>query len=269
MALLAGEIPGARQSPPLVLLGGWGHRAPVWHDLAVLAERRFEVRVVDLPGYDGAARAIDERYVEEQLVESLAQAIPLHSIVCGWSLGGMLATRLAEKYPERVSTLVTLCSNPRFVAAADWPLAMPAQTFSGFARRLASDPVATLVQFQGLAASGSHSSKRDLRRLRELLSKSPLPPQNALVASLDCLASLDVRSAIAALRQPQLHVLGRADALVPAAVGAKISALHAAARVEVLTEVAHLPMLTCPERVLALLQEIANCGARSDVASAG
>ena len=255
--------------PPLVLIAGWGHRASVWQDLAVIAEPWFDVHLLDLPGYGAATQATGRQYNEAQVIQALAKGIPAQSLVCGWSLGGMLATKLAAQYPERVRALVTLCSNPVFVARDDWPVAMPPDTFASFSQRVGSDPETTLNRFQRLAALGSGSSRQDLRHLRELLPDSPPPSNAALVNSLGWLAELDARVAIATLGQPQLHLLGRKDALVPAAVGAEIAALNPAARVEVLPGVAHLPLVSCPELVLERLQGILNCGASRHVASTG
>lgn len=254
---------------PLVLIAGWGHRASVWQDLAVIAEPWFDVRLLDLPGYGAASQAAGHQYNEAQVIEELAGDIPAQSLVCGWSLGGMLATKLAAQYPERVQALVTLCSNPVFVARDDWPAAMPADTFANFSQQVGADAAATLQHFQSLAALGSRSSRQDLRRLRELLADSPTPSNAALVTSLGWLEELDARAAVAELRQPQLHLLGREDTLVPVAVGSEIAALNPAAQVEVLPEVAHLPLISCPELVLQRLQKLINSGASRHVASAG
>jgi pimeloyl-ACP methyl ester carboxylesterase len=50
--------------------------------------------------------------------------------------GGAVATALAGRYPERVSTLVSVATNPCFVSRTSWPAAMPVAALDQFSAQL-------------------------------------------------------------------------------------------------------------------------------------
>src|SRR5690606_40237197 len=63
----------------------------------------------------------------EDAVARIADRVP-RAIWLGWSLGGLVALHAALDRPAQVRGLAMLCATPRFVAAPDWPHAMPAET---------------------------------------------------------------------------------------------------------------------------------------------
>ena len=68
-------------------------------------------------------------------------------VLVGWSLGGQLATILADeisKEYQQNKILITLGSNPCFVANEKWQTAMDQPTFQAFKQSFKTDAVATL-----------------------------------------------------------------------------------------------------------------------------
>lgn len=98
------------QGPPAVLLHGWGASWHYWQWLApALARAGYRVYAPDLPGHGDSAKPPlpygSETYHE--FARGLAQALSLERFVlAGHSLGGYVALRLAETWPERVKRLV-------------------------------------------------------------------------------------------------------------------------------------------------------------------
>ena len=62
--------------------------------------------------------------------QAIAKHLPEACILCGWSLGGMMATRLAGLYPLKIKALITLAANVSFVADMQWPDAMAPPTIA-------------------------------------------------------------------------------------------------------------------------------------------
>ena len=60
------------------------------------------------------------------------EVLPEKCSIAGWSLGGLLAQKYLERFPQRVQSLMLIASTPKFIASADWPHAMPEKTFKNF-----------------------------------------------------------------------------------------------------------------------------------------
>lgn len=235
----------------LVLLHGWACPATVWQPLLDQLCENFHVHLVSLPGY-GADDDLPSRdaWQPESLMQSFNAAIPDRAIWCGWSLGGMLATYYAASVPERVKGLITIASNPVFVAQSDWSEGMEQQTFRMFAKGVSKQTKATLNRFMGLVTQGAPTARADLRQLRTLLAVNSIDPA-VLLDSLDLLGCLDVREEIRHLEIPQLHLLGERDGLVPAGAASLIGKLNAGAEIRVMPDASHIPWLAQAEDLIS------------------
>lgn len=126
---------GAADKPALLLLNSIGTDLGLW-DLAVphlLAD--FRVLRMDTRGH-GASDAPEGDYSLELLAADAltvmdAAAAP-NAIVCGVSLGGMVAMQLALEAPERVQALILACTSAAMDAAA-WQARIDTVTADGTA----------------------------------------------------------------------------------------------------------------------------------------
>jgi malonyl-CoA O-methyltransferase len=235
----------------LVLLHGWGSNREIWRPLLATLRSWANVTLVDLPGSAPNCKPAREPQLQATLAAVLERA-PDQAVYVGWSLGGQLAVELAARYPTRVAGVVTVCSNPCFVATGDWP-GMDAAIFAGFRASFIDSPESALKRFDSLQCAGSLQQRALLRQLREL---RRVESGNQLATGLDWLEGLDQRAQLAALSQPQLHILGMRDGLVPVALSGSLEALLASgslARVVVLDELSHVAPLESPGRLAACL----------------
>lgn len=205
------------QGAPLVLLHGWGMHGGVWAGVTDELARQHQLHVVDLPGYGGSAALAP--CTLETLAARLIDALPAHFDVCGWSLGGQVALTMARLYPEQVSRLVTVGTNPCFVTRADWPQGIQREVLQLFAESLVNDYEGTLKRFLALQARGDESARAVLARLRELLFVRGRPDQAVLEAGLTILLNADLRSTVPDITQRALVIHGSHDALAPMAAG--------------------------------------------------
>ena len=101
--------------PDLVLIHGWGLHRGVWSPCLDALRDVADVRLADLPGY-GDTPDSGQSFVEA--AQSLADALPAHATLCGWSLGALLAMQAALLAPERVAGLVLVGATPCFTRHA-------------------------------------------------------------------------------------------------------------------------------------------------------
>lgn len=231
---------------PLVLLHGWGCDSQTWELLLPWLRQYSDVIALDLPGFgDSPANG---NFELESVLEALEQSLPPRAALLGWSLGGMLAVALAARCPERVTRVVTLASNVRFVADNQWPEAMAPAVNRQFNAGFARDAASGLHRFAGLMASGDQRERELLRTLR---ARQPGPDQvnSAWGQALKLLSTLDNRRALKQLRQPGLHVYAEHDALVPLGAAAALPALNQRQRVTVIAGAGHALHWSRPEAV--------------------
>lgn len=197
---------------PLVWLHGWGVNGSIF--LPTVAQLpQYRSYCVDLPGFGDSQ---PQPGTLDDWAERLFEQLPTNAIWLGWSLGGLVATRIAQRWPQQVRGLVTIASSPRFMAQATppWP-GIAAAVMQQFAEQLRQDLQRTIERFLALQAMGSASARDDIRHIKELVLSKPQPDALALAQGLNMLQQVDLRSDLSLITLPWLRLWGKLDGLVP------------------------------------------------------
>lgn len=241
----------AGNGPDLVMIHGWGLHSGIWDEFAPLLEAGFRVTCVDLPGHGRSGWRGEDSL--EEWVDAVLAVVPKRAAWLGWSLGGLVAMRAAQRHPRHVSALVTLASTPCFVRQPGWQSAMLPSLLETFSVELVQDYVRTLERFLSLQVRGSERANAVLKALRATLLAHGEPDAAALLAGLDILRSSDLREGLKSLDRPWLMIMGERDMLVPVNAGREASRLCASARLEVIEGAGHAPFLAAPQAVARLI----------------
>lgn len=236
----------------LVLLHGWGCNKEVWRPMLVALRSWANVTLVDLPGAAPGVYAPEDVELDATLA-GILHCSPEQAVYVGWSLGGQLALELARIHSERVAGLATICSNPKFIAAPDWP-GMAADEFIQFVESAAADMKMALRRFDSLQSTGSLQVS-NLRR--QLQSQRSTNIDAGLLKGLVWLERLDQRDTVSAFEKPQLHLYADEDVLVPRSVGAKIQALLSVdncSEVKTIQGASHVAPLDCSREIAVALK---------------
>jgi carboxylesterase len=138
----------------------------------------------------------------EQALEDVRARVGNRPVaLCGFSMGGLLALRLARLYPDRVSALVVMSTPVRL------------RRFQVMGIRAASRLPLNFRKLPGVCIpklNGSDISDPELRHANPGLRAFPLAALNALVDLMDT-----VRGDLPSIRTPTLVVHGRHDHTVP------------------------------------------------------
>lgn len=237
--------------PVLVLLHGWGVNQGVWQTILADISPSVQVITPDIPGF-GRAQQLPQPCNFDTVLSELASQIPANSLVCGWSLGGLLAIALAERYPAKVQQLALVAATPCFLQQAGWP-GMKAAVMQQFAQSLQRDLSQTVSRFLAIQAMGSATAKSDAALLKQAIAAYPQASKAALSAGLEFLSSQDLRRSFAALNQPVVGCFGALDSLVPVAVVSELQKLQPNADLSVLAKASHAPFISHRAEFLAWL----------------
>ncbi|QUY38127.1 alpha/beta hydrolase family protein [Acinetobacter junii] len=208
---------GHKVKQKILLITGWGGGIELLKPLHdALEQKGYLVERINI------FNALDNE-VLQQHVELAVK----FDVIVGWSLGGQLATLLVNQiqlqYDEQ-KLLITLASNPCFVAQANWLTAMPVETFMQFKQSFEQDAITTLKRFGLLVCQGASSAKKDFLTMQKLIR----PQAIALLRDgLQLLEQLNLVGLYENYQGRQLHVFAEHDALVPYQVVQNIQNLAA------------------------------------------
>ena len=240
------------QGEPVVMLHGWAMHSGLWRAFAEQLAVDRQVICLDLPGH-GRSETV-QPYALEVLVDELALALPEQPChLIGWSLGGAIALRLAEKYPNKIKSLVLIASNPHFLSTQDW-LGVAPNILADFASNIQKNASVTLLRFMGLQVKGMPEMKSCLKQIKETFQECAVPELEVLMNGLQILQTADLRRALAALALPVQMIFGEYDSLVPAQVGGQCESLAPQIEMHVIEGAGHVPFISHEQQVLTLVQ---------------
>lgn len=236
----------------LVLLHGWGLNAEVWQGVEAQLSSQFRVQLIDLPGY-GRSQGYGTRSLTEMAADIVAQ-LPEQSILVGWSLGGLVATRIALDFPTYCQKLIMVASSPCFIEQPQWP-GISSRILDNFQQQLVQNPQRTLERFISLQTLGSTGAAATLRQLKQSLIGSPQASMAVLKQGLKILRDTDLRLELNDISQPFLRIYGACDALVPCTVAQILDQRLPQRLSQVLAEASHVPFISHPNLFCQYIEE--------------
>lgn len=188
----------------ILLITGWGGGTKLLNPLKqALQQQGDQVELINI------FNAFDEQILQQH-VEQAKQ----FDVIVGWSLGGQLAALLVDQIEQQYAkrkVLITLASNPCFVANDSWQTAMAQHTFQQFKQSFEQDAIATLKKFGYMVCQGVESTKADFIILQSLIRPQQI---QLLKQGLILLEQLNVAEILKNYQGKQYHLLAQQDALV-------------------------------------------------------
>ena len=248
--------PGGGQKLPLVAIHGFGGDKETWLMMSALVARGRGLALVDLPGH-GRSRDVDEVQASTRgHAEAVMRVMDLagldRAVLCGNSMGGGVALRLAASWPDRVAGLVLVASVGRDI-------------HDGGAREWAEAGQNPLIP-----------RMEDIDKFMALVLERPPPVSKAVIRHVitqrarkaDLLAKLfrgfmlaggdeGVPKALDGIHKPALVIHGEQDRIIDRRVAEDL--VHALPRAElvVMRGVGHAPQLEAPRATARLVEAFA------------
>lgn len=234
------------------LIHGWGFDSRVMNAITPCLEENYKTSFLNMPGYGSDTVSGDSKDIDS-IANALMSEITKDCILGGWSLGGMVAIRIAAKIKNKVKALVLINSTPCFVRKPDWSHGMEKNLIENMCQRINDgEKEKVLKEFALVVAKGDASSNNVLRKLYSLLSNN-LPDKNTLKDGLSILINADLRKDLEQLMCPVILILAENDQLIARSSGTAIKKLCANPRIEHVQSAGHAPFISRPSEFCNIL----------------
>ena len=145
----------------------------------------------------------------DSLANKMSQHIPANSIIISWSLGGILATKIATMAPHKITKLVFISSQPKMIADHRWP-GIANDASNKFLTQANTDFTQLQLFFQNLVNYPNNKIS-----IKNQLSQNFISLQKNVFADfVQLLLLADLRPEYSCLDQKILHIIGGKDAII-------------------------------------------------------
>jgi 3-oxoadipate enol-lactonase len=166
------------------------------------------------------------------------------AVVCGLSVGGLIAQKLAADRPDLVSALI-LCDTAAKIGTADlWNQRIGTVRVQGIA------PLADAI-LERWFTPGFRAAAPDFPVWRNMLTRTPA---EGYAATCEAIRDADLTESTRALRLPTLAMVGAQDGSTPPDLVKATADLIPGARFEVIEDCGHIPCVEQAERTAALIR---------------
>jgi 3-oxoadipate enol-lactonase len=240
---------GGKEKPALVFSNSLGSDLRIWDSVASRLAGHFQTIRYDKRGH-GLSDSTEPPYTIDDLARDLVGLLDAleirQAVVCGISVGGLIAQCLALNHPQRVRALVLCDTGARIGSTESWD------------QRIAT------VQTGGLQPLEAPSMERwftqpfrercpaDVRGYSNMLLRTTVA---GYLGTCCALRDADFTPDAARIKQPTLVLCGEQDIATPPELGQSLARLIPHARFSLIQKAAHLPCIEQSEAVADKMME--------------
>lgn len=245
---------GAADRPALLFSNSLGSDLRIWDSLVPQFTKDFRVIRYDTRGH-GLSEAPAPPYKAADLardVVGLLDGLQIKdAVVCGLSVGGVIAQQMAIAYPDRVRALVLCDTGARIGTVASWEERM------------------AIVKTQGLGALAGPSMERwfseefhrrcndQVRGYAAMVLRTSV---DGYVGTCCALRDADLTQAAASIDKPTLVLCGEQDIATPPEMARQLASLIPNASLSIIQRAAHIACVEQPvtmaNRMMQFFREV-------------
>ncbi len=241
-------IGGPANKPVFVFVNSLGTDFRIWRDVIVRLAGDFPIVTYDKRGHGLSDVGTAPYQMADHIgdLEGLLDHLNVKdAIICGLSVGGMIAQGLYARRPDLVSALI-LCDTANKIGTAElWNARIAAVEKDGIAA------ITDTILERWFTPEFHAQRKADLTGYRNMLERQPLAGYAGTCAAL---RDADYTEAAKAIAVPTLCVVGDQDGSTPPAVVRALADLIPGSRFKIIDGAGHIPCVEKPEELTALIK---------------
>ncbi|HXV30791.1 MAG TPA: 3-oxoadipate enol-lactonase [Sinorhizobium sp.] len=236
------------EKPVIVFVNSLGTDFRIWHDVVARLADDFAILLYDKRGHGLSDIGRLPCSIEDHAAD-LAGLLDLlsirHAIVCGLSVGGLIALALCQRRPELVSSLI-LCDTAHKIGTAEsWDARIAAVEKDGL------ESILDGVMERWFTPAFRRVENAAYSGYRHMLARQPI---EGYIATCAAIRDADYTMAASAIAVPTLCIVGDQDGSTPPEVVRETAKLVPGARYAVIRDCAHIPCVEQPEALAALIR---------------
>jgi len=232
----------------VVFVNSLGTDFRIWRDVVVRLAGDYSVLTYDFRGH-GLSETGDAPYMMPQLAADLAALLDLigtrQAIVCGVSVGGVIAQQLYADRPDLVRSLVLCDTLGKIGDDAFWDKRISTIRENGIAA--AADGILE----RWFTPDFREATNPDYDGYRTMLERQPV---EGYLAACMALRGADLREAATRIAVPTICIGGDQDGSTPPRAVADFAKTIPRARFELIKACGHLPSIEQPEMLTSILR---------------
>ena len=239
---------GDPSHPHLVLINSLGTDFRMWQYLIDLLQDRFRITCYDKRGH-GLSDAPPSPYQMSQHYDdliALLDALEIHSpVLCGDSVGGLIAQGVAARQPQKVRALI-LCDTAAKIGSDEmWNPRIEAVRHNGV-EALAAGTMERWFTVE------TQQEPNKLSLWRNMLVRTP---DQGYMGTAIAIRDEDHTELTRGLKMPALVVVGEEDGATPPELVKGLADLIEGSRFEIIKGAGHLPSIEQPDHLAGLITE--------------
>jgi 3-oxoadipate enol-lactonase/4-carboxymuconolactone decarboxylase len=249
---LGAALPASDQAAPaLVFINGLGTDLHIWDGVVEALPRSWTVLRYDVRGH-GLSEVGEGSHSMSAFSADLSELLDrlgIASVVlCGLSLGGLIAQEFALTEPERVRGICLCATAARIGSRESWQQRIDQIQTGGLGS------ISDTAMGRWFGAPFREREPSVVRGCRGMLERTP---QAGYIAAAEALRDADLTARVAGIAAPAMVVAGELDVATPPAQGRALAASLRGARFELLAQTGHLLSVEQPAALARVLVQFA------------
>jgi len=243
------ETKGSKDKSALVFSNSLGSDLRIWDAVAGRLSEHFRIVLYDKRGH-GLSEASEPPYSASDLardIVGLLDALKIdQTVICGISVGGIIAQALALDHPRRVRALVLCDTGARIGSVESWQQRIDAVQSGGV------QSLETITMERWFSRGFRKRSPADVRGYANMLLQTTV---KGYIGTCCALRDADFRGDVSRLKQPTLVLCGAEDIATPPELGQELAGLISGSRFSSIANAAHLPCVEQPAAVVECMMQ--------------